>query len=422
MNVRIRFADPANPIRYVKGSDLVPHPLNWRTHPTEQMDALKGVLAEVGIADALKAYQLPDGRYQLIDGHARAEVLPHQEIPILVLDVNEEEAKKLLASFDPVGDMAGMDAAKLDELTSQLEIQSPALQKMLDDLLASAEIEPEVPEPGGGGDEFDATPDEGPTRTQPGDLWIIGGKHRLLVGDCTDAANVTRLIGGDVLSLVVTSPPYNQQIDKFRPSGMHKEHDWVSKVERLAYADSMPEPDYQKWQRRLLDVWHAAMSAGASLFYNHKIRYRDKRVLSPVEWLPGPFNWRQEIVWSRPGSVTQNARMFLPSDERVYWLYKGDDFYFDDTTEHKTWSTVWSVALETNKEHAVAYPLELASRPIRACSRPGDVVADPFLGSGTTLIAAHRLGRICYGCELSPKFADVILKRAEAEGLAVEKG
>ena len=112
--------------------------------------------------------------------------------------------------------------------------------------------------------------------------------------------------------------------------------------------------------------------------------------------------------------MTQNARMFLPSDERIYWLYKGADFYFDDTTEIKTWSTVWDVALETNRTHAVAFPVELPTRAIRACSQPGELVMDPYCGSGTTIIASERLSRRCVGIELDPVVCQVTIDRWEA--------
>jgi len=213
--------------------------------------------------------------------------------------------------------------------------------------------------------------------------------------------------------LIVTSPPYNQGIDKFKPSGMHKERGWIEKVERLAYKDSLPEEDYQDKQRELLDVLFENLNTNRSFFYNHKNRYRDKRVISPLNWLPGKFNFRQEIIWSRPGSVTQNARMFLPSDERIYWLYKGDDFLFHDTTAIKSLSTVWDISLETNKDHAVGFPIDLPSRCITACSEAGEIVVDPYCGSGTTLIAAEQLNRTCYGMELDPKYCDVIVARWE---------
>lgn len=257
--------------------------------------------------------------------------------------------------------------------------------------------------------------------TARGNLWLIG-RHRLLCGDATSAEDVARLMGGERAQLLVTSPPYNQRIDSFHPSGMHREGDWVAKVERLAYPDSLPEPEYQSQQRDALTVWYAVLTDGASAFYNHKNRYRDKAVISPLAWLPGPFHLRQEIIWSRPGSVTQNARMFLPSDERVFWMYKGGDFYFDDSTEIKSYSTVWDIGLETNKDHAVAFPVELPSRCIRACSRSGDVVLDPYVGSGTTMVAAEQLGRSCYASEVDPAVLAVALERLAQMGLEPRRG
>src|ERR1700733_8631272 len=90
MLIRDRIID----LRRVKGADLVPSAKNWRTHPTEQADALRGLLADIGFAGAARARELPDGRLQLIDGHLRAETVPDQPIPVLVLDVTEDEADK----------------------------------------------------------------------------------------------------------------------------------------------------------------------------------------------------------------------------------------------------------------------------------------------------------------------------------------
>jgi DNA modification methylase len=106
--------------------------------------------------------------------------------------------------------------------------------------------------------------------------------------------------------------------------------------------------------------------------------------------------------------------MFLPSDERIYWLYKGGDFVFIDETDIKSWSTVWDIGLETNKSHAVAYPLALPLRCIRACSIPDDAVFDPFVGSGTTLIACEKTHRSCHGIEIDPTYVDVAVQRWQA--------
>ena len=112
MNIRNRIKE----LRNVAASELRPNPKNWRTHPETQRNALRGILAEVGIAAACLARELPDGSLMLIDGHLRAETASGTTVPVLVLDVNEEEADKILATLDPLAAMAGSDAVQLDAL------------------------------------------------------------------------------------------------------------------------------------------------------------------------------------------------------------------------------------------------------------------------------------------------------------------
>jgi len=122
-------------LRNVKASELVPNPKNWRTHPTKQKDALKGILAEIGYADALLARELPDGKLMLLDGHLRAETTPEQEVPVLILDLTEEEGDKLLATLDPLASLAEKDDEKLVELLREIDTNNEALQKMFDDMV-----------------------------------------------------------------------------------------------------------------------------------------------------------------------------------------------------------------------------------------------------------------------------------------------
>ena len=99
-------------------------------------DALRGVLAEIGYADALVARELPDGSLELIDGHLRAETTPDQEVPVLVIDVDEKEAAKLLAALDPLASLAESNASVLADLVAEVETESSALQAVWDDLVA----------------------------------------------------------------------------------------------------------------------------------------------------------------------------------------------------------------------------------------------------------------------------------------------
>jgi len=135
MKIRDRVKD----FRRVKAAELRPHPKNWRTHPQAQRDALCGVLAEIGYAGALLARELPDGSLELIDGHLRAEVTPDQEVPVLVVDLDEKEAAKLLALHDPLSELAEADQDVLAGLLAEVETENEAVQKFLDEMLAQPE-------------------------------------------------------------------------------------------------------------------------------------------------------------------------------------------------------------------------------------------------------------------------------------------
>jgi ParB-like chromosome segregation protein Spo0J len=124
--------DRIKELRRVRAGDLRPNPRNWRTHSDEQQDALRGILAEVGYADALLTRELPDGSLELIDGHLRAETTPDAEVPVLVLDVDEAEALKLLAVLDPLAGMAGRDQKMLVDIVQMVETDNQALRAMLD--------------------------------------------------------------------------------------------------------------------------------------------------------------------------------------------------------------------------------------------------------------------------------------------------
>jgi hypothetical protein len=141
----MQIRDRIKEFRRVRASLLRPNPRNWRMHPPAQRDALRGVLAEVGYAGALLARELPDGALELIDGHLRAETTPEQEVPVLVLDLSEEEAAKLLAVLDPLSAMAEADETALAALLAQVETENAAVRAMLDSLLA--EPPPELEEP-----------------------------------------------------------------------------------------------------------------------------------------------------------------------------------------------------------------------------------------------------------------------------------
>jgi len=393
----------------VPASELIPNPLNWRRHPQSQQNALRGVLDEIGFSDAVIARETPDG-LELIDGHLSADVMGDVPIPVLVVDLNDAESLQLLLTLDPLAMMAEKDDNTVAMLLDKVSFQDDAVIQMLADLdmTRPTVLPPVVDDPGPQIDRADEL--QAKWNTATGQVWRIG-PHVLMCGDNT--TDLSKLMDGVRAHMVVTSPPYNQDIQSFKPSGMQKENPNFVHRMASAYMDSKDETDYRQEQLTLLiELGQNHLMPDASIFYNHKIRYREKHVVHPLEWLLQlPFHIRQEIVWNRGSSITMNARMLIPADERIYWIRTGDDFTFNDDVEIKSWSTVWEIAPRNEYQVSAPFPNEIPIRCIRMASNPGDVVIDPYLGSGTTMASADILGRICYGMEINPSYVAVVLER-----------
>lgn len=151
----MRIRDRIKELRRVKASELKEHPKNWQEHPEGQRDALRGVLAEIGYAEALVARELADGTLELINGHLRAEVTPEMEVPVLVVDVDEDEAATLLATMDPIGRLAHTNHNELRALLGGVKPEDASVRELIDDLARGLPCEANE------GGEADAT-DQGP--------------------------------------------------------------------------------------------------------------------------------------------------------------------------------------------------------------------------------------------------------------------
>jgi len=193
MEIRDRVVE----LRRVRAKDLIPNKKNWRRHPKVQTKTLRGLLDEIGIAAALLARELPDGRLQLVDGHLRSEMMPDELVPVLVLDLNEGEADKLLLTLDPLAGMATADSERLVALLDSVRTDDPAIQALLDDLRAQeglllgnlndlADPEPQIDK---------AEELRSKWGTEAGQLWQAG-PHRLVCGDSRDPDTIRRLWDG----------------------------------------------------------------------------------------------------------------------------------------------------------------------------------------------------------------------------------
>lgn len=231
----------------------------------------------------------------------------------------------------------------------------------------------------------------------------------IIHGDCRD---ILPQLGP--VDCVVTSPPYNlvREWSGGGPNSSMKQLEW-----RYAhwYDDEMPEDKYQEWQKSILRIL-VGLCRG-SIFYNHKIRYAFKRrqeIYHPLDWLREFPIWC-EIIWDRCGAQGGNSGRFLIQDERIYQL--GRPKIWNGT---RGYSTVWRFPPDRVEGHVCAFPLELPLRCIQTTTDPGDIVLDPFMGSGTTLRAAKDLGRQAIGIEIEEKYCEIAVKRLQQEVLLLQ--
>ena len=203
---------------------------------------------------------------------------------------------------------------------------------------------------------------------------------------------------------VVTSPPYN--LNKRASGGGSSKMSYDG-----WYPDDLPEREYQGWQRAILS--RLMESCAGSVFYNHRIRYawhsRNKfrvptSIYHPMQWLQDFPIWC-EIIWHRGGTTGHANGRYRLADERIYQLGKPSVFH------DKGYTTVWKIAPEKGSAHVCPFPLEIPTRCIDTCTNPGDVVLDPFMGSGTTAIAALDLGRRFIGYEIVKGSFDIAVER-----------
>jgi len=424
----MKLRDRIKELRRVKASEILPNPANWRTHPKAQQDAMRGILAEVGIADALLVRETPAG-LQLIDGHLRADVSPDSEWPVLVLDVDDQEAAKLLATFDPLSAMAETDPEKLKELLRQIDIDSEALQQMLNELADDAGLQDdgvEIIE-----DEVPAPPDE--ATTQPGDLWILGD-HRLLCGDSSKADDVDRLLDGATIHLVNTDPPYNVKVEprsnnaiaaglsSFAGPKHHQSLDLARHPEK-----SKPTGKKLRAKDRPLAndfVTDAAFDELLAAWFGNI-----SRVLQPgrVFYIWGGYAncanyppvlkacelyFSQAIIWVKEHPVL-TRKDFMGNHEWCFygWREGAAHQWLGPTNAVDVWSI--KKVNPQSMVHLTEKPVELAARAMRYSSRSGENVLDLFGGSGSTLMAAEQTGRHAYLMELDPPYCDVIVERWE---------
>jgi len=230
--------------------------------------------------------------------------------------------------------------------------------------------------------------------------------NMIICGDCLTAM---KKMPDKSIDLVVTSPPYN--LKNSTGNGMKaytKSGKWANAALQNGYShydDNMPHDKYVKWQRNCLTEMFRLIKEDGAIFYNHKWRVQDGLLQDRQDIISG-FPVRQIIIWRRKGGINFNPGYFLPTYEVIYLIAKPD---FRLVPKANAVGDVWEFTQEMKNGHPAPFPVALIDRIIS--STYAEIVLDPFMGSGTTAIAA-LMNNICYlGIELSPEYVKMAEKR-----------
>ena len=215
----------------------------------------------------------------------------------------------------------------------------------------------------------------------------------------------------DLVNVGITSPPYNKQ---------EKQKGWLVKnVVYDAYTDALPEKDYQQNQVEVLDEIFRITVPGGSFFYNHKIRWDRGNMYHPMDWLrKTEWTVKQEIIWDRVIAANIRGWRFWQVDERIYWLYKPIDDKLigkELKSQDAKLTSIWRGVPEGKNPHPAPFPVWLPARIIFSLlgSENKGIVLDPYMGSGTTAVAAKLLGHDYLGIEISETYLEMAQKRLE---------
>jgi DNA modification methylase len=340
----------------------------------------------------------------IVSGHQRFKVLRqlgYEEVECVVVDIDPEREKILNISLNKIrGDW---DIPKLTDLLKNLEERGYGLDITGFELEEAHELYNKLQRKMGKivEDNFDAEAEaeqiETPI-TRPGDLWLIG-KHRLLCGDSTDAAQIERLMGGAKAKMCFTDPPWNVDY------GGAAHPNWKK---RSIKNDNMSSEEFYAFLLSAFNVM-AGVSEPGSVTYI---------AMSAQEWgslmhvmREAGYHWSSTIIWAKDSFVL-SRKDFNTQYEPLWYGWREGAARLCKPEEHNL-TDLWQIPRpKKSPDHPTTKPIALAGKAILYSSRIGDPVLDLFGGSGTTLLACEQSDRVCYMAELDEKYCDVICRRA----------
>ena len=402
-------ADDFLSIRYLPLKSLVPYAKNSRTHSRAQIDKLKRSLAEYGWTNSMLV-----ANKALLAGHARLQAAMEmaeegKPIPRIVdpwtgptVDLSHltllQRKAYIIADNRTAEDAAWDDAVLAEELGGLFEagfdltltgFEDDDLARLLGGTVPGTDADPEdAPEP--------------PLHpvTLAGDVWILG-KHRLICGDSTDTLVVDRVLAGVRPHLMVTDPPYGVEYDAADRGKARNGNGKLLSTGKGRAVGKVSNDSQSDWREAwalfrgdVAYIWHAGMTA----------------VDVANSMTDCGFEIRSQIVWAKNNLVVSRGHYHWQHETCWYMVRKGSTGHWSGDRKQ---STLWQIDKPQKSEtgHSTQKPIDCMQRPIENNSSPGQAVYDPFVGSGTTIIACEQTGRCCYAIELDPSYVDVGVQR-----------
>jgi len=374
---------------------LQPYANNAKTHGADQVAKIAASMAEFGWT--VPCLVADDG--ELIAGHGRvlaATQLGLTEAPVIVLGhLTDAQRRAYRIADNKLTELGTWDEALLsaelnDLLAEDYDLSLIGFDDAELEALLAGEVDPEATSREGE-DDVPEAPETAISR--PGDLWVLG-KHRLLCGDATVATDVERLLGDVKPQLMVTDPPYGVKYDpgwrNMAGAAATKRTGKVLNDDRADWREA-----WALFPGDVAYVWHGALHATT--------------VADSLE--ATGFNIRSQIIWAKDRLVLSRGDYHWQHEPCLYAVKRtGKGHWAGDRKQ----TTLWQIAnkdQDAETVHGTQKPVECMRRPILNNSSPGQAVYEPFMGSGTTLIAAETTGRVCYGIELNPAYVDVAVER-----------
>jgi len=382
-------------VEWVALSSLKANPRNARTHNRQQIAALAESIRTFGWTKPI----IVDANSVVVAGHGCLEAaskLGIAQVPVIRRsDLSPEKVRLYALADNKLAEKSGWDrsllAIELKELeTLDLDLSVTGFEFTEIETL----FEEHTPAPDASDEHVDAAPDQ-PVVARAGDVFLAG-RHWLMCGDATNKSDVNRLLRGAVPILMVTDPPFGVSYD---PEWRHR-----AGVNRSRRSSGIKNDDCADWTPawRLFPgavayVWHGGLHSGV--------------VQQSLE--DAGFEIRAQIVWVKPRLVLSRGDIHWRHEPAYYAVRRGQA---SNWCGSRTETTVWEVGersdiLQEGAVHPTRKPITLMRRAILNSSRAGQGVYDPFLGSGTTLLAAEKTGRTAFALEIDPKFVDLAVTR-----------